>query len=314
MTLQQLQAFLEARRGGSFTAAANRLGLSQPSVSELVRRLEDELGIDLFRRVGRRMVSTHAGDELAPFAEQALVAVDQGTAAVRSLRGLTGGTATFGLLRNAEFYALSELALHFNRRYPKVRVRLVGQNSAETAAAVASGEIEAALVTLPVEQTKLTVLPLIRDELVYVTADPERARTPRTMPDVASAPMILYDAHFGDADPARRQLAARARLAGVAVDPVIEVEHLTSALALVSAGVGDTLTCRAATASAIFPAGLHVTSFAEPMYDTVALVVRSGHTLSPATQELARLAQRTLLTHQRGPEGTAEILLDADGR
>jgi DNA-binding transcriptional LysR family regulator len=310
MTLQQLQAFIEARRGGSFTAAARALGLSQPSVSELVRRLEDELGIELFQRAGRRLVSTHAGDELAPYAEQALEATDQGAAAVRSLRGLTGGTATFGLLRNADFYALSELALHFHYRYPKVRVRLVGQNSAETAAAVAAGEIEAGLVTLPIEQTNLLVVPLVRDELVYITAAPERARSPRTLRDVADAPMILYDAHYGDADPARRQLSTKARLAGVTIDALIEVEHLPSALALVAAGVGDTLACRAAVASDIFPDGLHVTSFTEPMYDTIALVSRQGHTLSPATRELARVAQQTLLEHQRGPDGTAEIIAD----
>lgn len=310
MTLQQLQAFLEARTAGSFTAAARNLGLSQPSVSELIRRLEDELGMELFRRAGRRMVGTQAGDQLAPFAEQALGAARQGAAAVRSLRGLTGGTATFGLLRNAEFYALSELALHFNRDHPGVRVRLVGQNSAETAAAVASGEIEAALVTLPIDQDGLVVRPLVRDEIVYITADAGRARSPRTITDVAAAPLVLYDAHYGDIDPARRQLSARARLSGVAIEPLIEVEHLPSALALVSAGVGDTFACRAAVAGDIFPAGLHVTSFAEPMYDTIALVSRRDHTMSPASRELARLAQQTLLTHQRGPGGTAEIIRD----
>ncbi|MEU6711990.1 LysR family transcriptional regulator [Nonomuraea sp. NPDC046802] len=307
MTLQQLQAFLVARRGGSFTAAARSLGLTQPSVSELVRRLEEELGMELFRRVGRGLVSTLAGDELAPFAERALAAADQGAMAVRALRDLEGGTATFGLLRNAEFYALSELALHFHRRHPSVRVRLVGQNSAETAAAVQRGEIEAGLVTLPVDHEGLSVTPLVRDEVVYITADAGTA-TPRTISDVAAVPMIFYDAHYGDLDPARRQLATRARLAGVSVDALIEVEHLASALTLVRAGVGDTFACRAAVASPTFPAGLHVTSFAEPMYDTIALVTRRGHTLSPATRELARFAQQTLLDHACGPHSTATII------
>lgn len=308
MTLQQLQAFLEARRGGSFTAAARSLQLTQPSVSELVRRLEDELGMELFRRVGRGLVSTHAGDELAPFAERALAAAHQGVTAVRALRDLEGGTATFGLLRNAEFYALSELALHFHRRHPSVRLRLVGQNSAETAAAVQRGEIEAGLVTLPVDNEGLSVAPLVRDEVVYITADAGRAASPRTIADVAAAPMIFYDAHYGDTDPARRQLATRARLAGVTVEPLIEVEHLASALTLVRAGVGDTFACRAAVASHTFPAGLHVTSFAEPMYDTIALVTRRSHTLSPATRELVRFAQQTLLDHARGPHGTTTIV------
>ncbi|MGP3937193.1 LysR family transcriptional regulator [Nonomuraea sp. KM88] len=314
MTLQQLQAFMEARKGGSFTAAARSLGLTQPSVSELVRRLEDELGMELFRRAGRGLVSTLAGDELAPFAEQALAAADQGVTAVRALRDLEGGTATFGLLRNAEFYALSELALRFHRRHPSVRVRLVGQNSTETAAAVQRGEIEAGMVTLPVDHEGLAVTPLVRDEVVYITADAGRAATPRTIADVATAPMILYDAHYGDTDPARRQLATRARLSGVSIEPLIEVEHLASALTLVQAGVGDTLACRAAVASATFPVGLHVARFAEPMYDTIALVTRRGHALSPATRELARFAQQTLFDHARGPHGTTTVIARTDAR
>jgi DNA-binding transcriptional LysR family regulator len=129
--------------------------------------------------------------------------------------------------------------------------------------------------------------------------------------DVAHAPMILYDARYGETDPTRRQLSARARLAGVTIEPLIEVEHLSSALALVSAGIGDTIACRAAVVSGSVPNGLHVTCFAEPMYDTIALVSRRGHALSAATRELARVAQQTLLAHQRGPNGTAEIIADA---
>ncbi|CAN5402158.1 hypothetical protein BH09ACT7_BH09ACT7_04500 [soil metagenome] len=143
MTLNQLRAFLEAHQLGSFTAAADALGVAQASISELVRRLEDELDAQLFVRGSRRLALTAAGQELLPYAEQVVHATDSGTHAVRSLGSLGGGTATFGMPRNADYYLLSSRVQTFHMRYPAVRVRLVGQNSAETAAAIQAGEIEA---------------------------------------------------------------------------------------------------------------------------------------------------------------------------
>ena len=75
MNLQQIEYFLQTARLGSFTAAADELHLAQPSVSEQVRRLEDELGVALFLRVGRGLVPSEAGKNLLPHAEAVLDAV-----------------------------------------------------------------------------------------------------------------------------------------------------------------------------------------------------------------------------------------------
>ncbi|WP_327659507.1 MULTISPECIES: LysR family transcriptional regulator [unclassified Streptomyces] len=294
MTLNQLRAFVEAERLGSFTAAARAMDIAQASASELVRRLEAELDAELFVRGSRTLALTSAGQELLPYAQQSVEAADSGTRAVHSLGSLGGGTATFGVLRNADYYLLSNLVQLFHARYPSVRVRLVGQNSAETAAAVAAGRIEAGLVVLPIDDEELQVTPLLRDEVYYVSASEERTRTPVTIEDFARAPLVLYDAHYGWQDPTRRQLAERAQFAGVRVDPLIELEHVEAALKLVTTGVGDTIASRAVVDSPAFPAGLHTARFADPLYDTIALVRRRGHPLSRATRELARIAEDTL--------------------
>ncbi|WP_369199407.1 LysR family transcriptional regulator [Streptomyces sp. PU-14G] len=294
MTLTQLRAFVEAERLGSFTAAARALDMAQASASELVRRLETELDAELFVRGSRTLTLTSAGQELLPYAQQSVEAADSGTRAVHSLGSLGGGTATLGVLRNADYYLLSNLVQLFHARYPSVRVRLVGQNSAETAAAVAAGRIEAGLVVLPIDDEELQVAPLLRDEVYYVSTSEERTRTPVTIEDFARAPLVLYDAHYGWQDPTRRQLAERAQFAGVRVDPLIELEHVEAALKLVTTGVGDTIASRAVVDSPAFPAGLHTTPFADPVYDTIALVRRRGHPLSRATRELARIAEDTL--------------------
>lgn len=296
MTLNQLRAFLAAVRTESFTAAAAELAVAQASVSELIRRLEDELGLPLFGRGGRRLVVTPAGQELLPYAEQAVAAVDGGAAAVRAMQALGGGVATFGLLRNADFYLLSDLVEQFLERHPMVRVRMVGLNSVETATAVAAGELEAGLVVLPIDDAGLTVTPLRRDEVFYASCDPDHVRTPVTTAQLSAAKLVLYDAHYGWRDPTRRQLLERAHLAGLKLEPWIEVEHVESALDLVMRGVGDTIVSTAVVDSSACPAGLLTTSFAAPLYDTIALIQRENAVLSPATRELARLAQRSLIS------------------
>lgn len=303
MTLKQLRAFLLAARTGSFTAAATAMGVAQASVSELIRKLEDEYATPLFTRGPRRLVLTAAGAALLPFAEQTLAAADGAAQALRSVRSLRGGVATFGLLRNAGYYLLPDLAQRFHEHYPEVRIRLVGLNSAEVAAAVTAGDVEAGLVVLPIDNAGLDVTPLMRDEVLYASASPERVRTPVTIEDLARTRLILYDAHYGWADPTRRQLADRAQLAGVRIDPWIEVEYVESALSLVQRGIGDTIMSRAVAESPARPDGLHTTGFADPLFDTIALVRREAEVLSPASRELARMARQMLLTH-RSPRRT----------
>ena len=311
MTLTQLEAFVAAARTRTFTAAATELKMSQPAISDLVRRLEDECGAALFVRGARALTLTSAGQHLLPHAERALESVRAGGEAVRALRDLDGGTATFGVLRNADPYLRDGLVRLFHRRHPKVRIQLVGQNSAETVEDVRTGRLEAGLVTLPAEGAdQLDVLPLVRDEIVYVTAEPARVVSPPTVGDICSRDMVLYDAHFATSDPMRRQLTERAQLAGLHLTALMEVEYLSSALDLVAAGLGDTLAPSGAIANEVEPRRLHVSTLAEPIFDTVALIRRRGHVLSPATAEFARLAHETLLQNSRLPDSTVELVHD----
>ncbi|MHA6626498.1 LysR family transcriptional regulator [Pseudonocardia sichuanensis] len=294
MTLGQLRAFLLAATTGSFTGAARELGMTQPTISELVRKLEDESALPLFIRAGRRLTLTAAGEELLPWARRIVEGADGAEQALRSLRGLEGGVASFGVLRNAPFYFLSDLVERFHAARPRVRIRLVGQNSVEVADSVRAGELEAGLVVLPIPADGLDVRPLLRDEVLWASRNPERTAGPVTMEAITRAPLILYDAHYGWSDPTRRQLADRAQAAGVRIEPVIEVENVESALALVARGVGDTIVSRAVSAHPSFPPTLRTAPFAEPLHDTIALIQRTDSTLSPGTAELARLAIQML--------------------
>ncbi|HEY2064153.1 MAG TPA: LysR family transcriptional regulator [Amycolatopsis sp.] len=301
MTLNQLMAFVYAVRLKSFTAAAKELGLTQPGVSDLIQRLESELAEVLFVRHRRALKLTAAGRELYPYAKHAIEAAQNGAAAVRSLKTLEGGSAAFGLLRNSPYYVGPDLVANFHRTYPNVRLRLVGQNSSETADDVRNLDLEAGLVTLPIDEDSLGILQIARDEVFYASssddADHADDAGPMTIAGFCRRPLVLYDAHYRDLDPARRQLAHRAAVAGLAVEPHIEVEYLTDALDLVAQGFGGTVVCGAAVRSQVEPRGLRIRPFAEPLYDTLALIKRPEQPLSSATREIALLAVRTLLDH-----------------
>src|ERR687893_279058 len=145
MTLQQLRYFLEAADRGSFSAAAEALLMAQPS----------------------------------------LAAADEAVESVKEVRTLKGGTVSFGTFGSAHHYLLGGLVQDFRRRYPDVRVRVVGQNSAEVADAVREGVLEAGLIALPVDDGGLEVRPSIREENHYVSASPQRVGRPKTIEEIA---------------------------------------------------------------------------------------------------------------------------------
>jgi DNA-binding transcriptional LysR family regulator len=180
-----------------------------------------------------------------------------------------------------------------------VGVRLIGQNSVEVADAIREGTLEAGLAVLPVDGEGLDIEPVIRDEVLYATADPERAAAPVTTEALRNARLVLYDAHYGNADPTRRQLNERLQQLGGRLEPHFEVEYLAGALRLAELGVGDTIVARAAVDGGFLPEGLHVTTFEEPFYDTLAVVKQRGLPLSPATRELVSIALDRLHAFER---------------
>src|SRR3954454_4551487 len=292
MTLQQLTYFLAAAEHGSFSAAAESLLMAQPSLSEQIRRLEAELGVPLFMRAGRGIALTEAGRLLRPHAERTLADAQAAAESVREVRDLTGGTVAFGTFGSAHHYLLGGLVQDFRHRDPGVRVRVVGQNSAEVADAVRDGQLEAGLVVLPVEDRGLAVRPAFEEELLYVSAEPERVERPVTIKALAAAPLILSDARWADVDPIRRQLRERAQRAGVALEPQIEVEYMTAALDLAARGLGDTVAPASMLAIRGFSRRLGTVPLDPPLMETFAFITRRDAHLSPTTREFMALAER----------------------
>lgn len=293
ITLQQLEYFLSAVERGSLSAAAEAHFIAQPSVSEQVRRLEQQLGVTLFIRTNRRLILTDAARILIPYAERAVLAVEQLAAAADPVRNLAGGTVAFGTFSSARHLLNTDLVVNFRALHPRVRVRILELNSRQVAEAVREGALEAGIVALPIDDRGLDVGPVEwTAEAVYLSRRPLRARV--SVRELAEADLVLPEARWGDLDPTRRQLLTLAQNAGVAVHPVVEVESPALALALVERGVGDTVVSLPLAHALRSTRTLHWTSLDPPLYETFAFITRRDASLSPATEVLIRLARQLL--------------------
>jgi DNA-binding transcriptional LysR family regulator len=286
LSLQQVRCFCAALELGSFTAAAEALRVSQPAVAEQIRKLEQLLGTDLFVRVGRGVLPTDAALVFADHATRSLQALEDAASSVGELASLHTGTISLGVFSGPLAWRLEQFVASFLSEHPNVTVRLIGRNSSSIVRRVRGGELEAGLVLLPIDDDKLDVRPIVRDEVLYVSADPERTRRPATIEQLAATPLIFYDAESADNDPIRRQLAERAQALDIRLRPRVEVELIDIALRLVAAGLGDTYLPSAYTHAPYYPAGLTTASFKPALYDTFAIITRSGARLSPGVRRL----------------------------
>jgi DNA-binding transcriptional LysR family regulator len=246
MELHQLRYFVTVVRDGTFTKAAERLYITQPSLSEQIRKLETELGSPLFQRLGRRLALTSAGECFLPHAERVMFEVEQGRARVQEVRGLHRGRLSIGVLPSAAAKLLPKFLAEFRHRHPGVEVSLREENdSREFEQMVHDGLLDLAIVRLPVRRrTDLEVEFLVREPMVMVAPPGHRLGDRRTiaLAELANEPFVTMKPEHG----LREMLQAFCRQAGFDPHVVFEAGQLGSLMGLVLAGVGITVVPRMA--------------------------------------------------------------------
>ncbi|MGY2877111.1 DNA-binding transcriptional LysR family regulator [Marmoricola sp. URHA0025 HA25] len=297
LSLHQLTCFLAVYERGSLTAAAEQLGYAQPSISEQIRGLERTLGVALFTRVGRGVVPTTAGESLRPHAERTIAAADEARRAVQSVTALETGTVRFGIFGTARLYAGAALVADMLQDHPGVRVELIGQNSADVQEQLRRGWIEAAMIAVTqVSSEGLDVTPVARDELVYISTDPSRLRSPVTADRLARASLVMPETTWRATDSTRVVLRQMIHETGYTPTTRIEVEDVETAVELVGMGLADSVVHLGVARQLIprlAPKAGHV-SLRPKQFDTLAIVHRAGATLSPAARLMAELATRRI--------------------
>lgn len=149
MDIAALQAFLAVAETGSFSRAAERVFLTQPAISKRIAALETGLGTRLFDRIGRRTQLTPAGAALLVRARAILRELDDVKRSIANLSGAIVGELRLATSHHIGLHRLPPALKRFHQTYPEVRLDLRFMDSEKACAAVAQGEIELAIVTLP---------------------------------------------------------------------------------------------------------------------------------------------------------------------
>jgi LysR family cyn operon transcriptional activator len=300
MTIIQMNYFLAAAAAGSLTQAAEDIGVAQPTLSEQIRRLEQNLGVPLFTRAKQGLTLTEAGQRFLPHAQRVASDYTDALGSITGIRDREAGTVSFGMFNTGPF-VLSDLIPAFRRLYPKIRVRVVGSNSAQLAEAVRSGRLEAAVVALPVDARGLSIGDVLwSSEAAYFHVDAAATAAPVSIQDLARRPLVLPDSSWSDVDPMRRQLSERAQALGYPLIPDIEVETGVAALSIAASGVAGAVASVPVAEALGYTKKLTWASLDPPLIETFAVITRDPTNLSPATEamiELTSLHMRML--HQQ---------------
>jgi len=169
MELAALKAFQAVAESGSFSKAGEALFLTQPAISKRVASLEDQLGLKLFDRIGKRISLTEAGRTLLPEAQKILNQVEESQRLLSNLSNHVGGTLHIATSHHIGLHRLPAILQNFTHHHPDVDLELSFMDSEKALRLIEIGKLELAIVTLPEDSTPLLkTTPAWKDELVFV--------------------------------------------------------------------------------------------------------------------------------------------------
>ena len=235
--LRQLEYFLAIVEHGGVNRAANALHVAQPSLSQALRKLEKDLGSELFHRVGRGLVLAPAGDALIGPARTILREVDAARNAVRDVAAVRGGMIEIAAQSDLSADPLSVWVAKFRADYPAVRFRIEErEDGGDVAALVRSGACELGVVSTPLPTQDLSGQVLVDQRLVLACPPGTDAAWSDPVPIGELAGQAFVMGEKGTAG--RDYLESSLRAHGVEPDVVVEVRQRGAVLPIVQAGGG----------------------------------------------------------------------------
>jgi DNA-binding transcriptional LysR family regulator len=277
LNLDQLRTFALVAETGSFSAAAERLGLSQPAVSLQLRQLERRLGTRLLERVGRRAGPTPAGTELLRHVQQIDSAVEAAVEALAAHASGVGGRVRLGCGATACLYFLPPILRALRERHPALGIVVGTGNTDEYVRKVEDNTVDLALVTLPASGRALAVTPVMEDEFVAIGGRDQAPLKARVTPaDLQGLPLVLFEPAANTRRLVDRWFAA----AGLAPRPVMELGSVEAIKEMVAAGLGYGIVPGMAMAGRGAHPDLRTSRLQPRLARTLALVMRKDKPVS----------------------------------
>ncbi|HKT51415.1 MAG TPA: LysR family transcriptional regulator [Candidatus Angelobacter sp.] len=193
MDFDQLETFLEVARHASFSRAAERRFRTQPAISSQIRALEEEVGAKLFDRSGGKVALTGAGKIFQQYAEQTLEARKTMMVTVAEMERVPRGEIVVGANEGTCLHILPEVFAEFRKLYPEVGVQISRLERAKILESIIDNSVDFGVVSTPVDDKRLTVVTIHRDELVIIVppSHPLSSAKKAVIADVAQFPLLL---------------------------------------------------------------------------------------------------------------------------
>jgi DNA-binding transcriptional LysR family regulator len=239
MDVRQLDMFRAVAEEGSFTRAAERLHVSQSAISRQVKLLEEELGGVLLHRGGKRVALTPPGELLLKTANRVHRDLQEVASQISDTHALHRGTLSLAGGMTVCMHILPRVLRKYRRLYKEVDLRVVSAATETILRLIRNHEVDLALLTLPIVAKDMEVVPVLKEEMVVVTARGHPLSRERTIdpPRLGRYPWILYEAGSNT----RKILEQFFREEEIQVDVAMETENVEIIKAMVAAGLGITL-------------------------------------------------------------------------
>lgn len=288
MDPRQFRHFVAVAETLHFGRAAERLGITQPPLSQSIQALERALGAALFARTKRHVELTPLGQQWLPHVREALAAIDALPDTARRLRDGQTGRLSLSFVSTADYSVLPDLVRRYAEAFPGVEIQLVEATSDVQVPAVLAGERHAGIIIPPPNRALPVALAyrrLVSEPLVAVTPEAWGAEGPLDLAALAEVPLVLFPRTVAPAfhDLVTGYVAAR----GQPVRIVQEAIQMQTIISLVSAGLGMALA--PASLRKLARAGVRYVDLVDPPILETGLVWRRDEA-APTLQGLLRLA------------------------
>jgi DNA-binding transcriptional LysR family regulator len=193
MDFDQLETFVEVARHSSFSRAAEKRFRTQPAISSQIRSLEEEVGAKLFDRSGGKVVLTAAGKVFLQYAEEAIEARKNLITALAEMERIPRGEIVVAANEATCLHILPEVFAEFKKLYPNVGVHITRLERATILESVIDNTVDFGAVSIPVDDKRLTVVNIHRDELVIIAppGHPLSRRNEVSIVDLVHFPLLL---------------------------------------------------------------------------------------------------------------------------
>jgi LysR family transcriptional regulator, cyn operon transcriptional activator len=236
LELQQLQCFIAVLEEGGFKRATARLGITQPALSYQIKRLEDELGVQVFRRGPGGITPTEAGRIFLEHAHQVIATVREAHQAVRELSGGVTGEIRIGAVKCVGQYFLPHVLIEIRAKHPMVRPKLLYKESDDLYEALVANKVDVAMVVDPPPDERLRYTPVFDEQISLVTGrgHPFYGRKSVDLAELKDVRLVALSPRISAGALAKRWLERQ----GITVVAALTTDDIEAVKRMVESGMG----------------------------------------------------------------------------